>query len=705
MKKLLEILAVLAGALAVSLFVTWPLARELSGQIFGLGGDSFGGMAGFRLWADEIGYRITGVSHIDSWGAPFGFDQGNGVNVQSSFAFLPAYVVTELANEVLAYNLVILTGLTFSGAAMYLLVRRLGCHPAVGAWAGLVYIVFPWHLEKAQGHPSLTHLEGFPLLLLALLAWHARPDVRRALLVAGAVAILWTTSGYFGLMALVALPLPLGLAAIAHARGRGWDVAIKRLALAGGGTLLVSGVIYVLASSGAGEDGIAPARTVGELGVYGARWWEYVLPSLHNPRLGDDVDQWLIPRMHGSNLSETSLYLGWLTIGLALGYIAWAFVKRSSLGPRLRFATLTFAVTAVTGIVFSLPSPLAGDIPSPVRLIWEVAPQFRVPSRFVVLTMAGLVPLAALALDGICRAIADRLSPRRVGQLAATAVCVIAAVLSFLELSISPPAQISELNATQAEYASVRSGGPGLLAEYPLASTEQGITSDYLFYRRAHDRRLVNGAPPGTFSDTIRQTLVDPATPGTAAGLAALGVSDIIVRPNMYAFTGGPPTPPTDLGKGYRRLAETPSGNTVWRVTADPAPAITGFGAGFYAAETPTAGSTMRWMGTKGTVEFYVRRPGSYNATFTVGAYGRARFLDAEGQNGSRSLFVLPNQRTKALVLQLPRGRSRITITAAPQAEALPDGRQATVYMSNWRLDPVRTPRAEPPLASSRVAS
>ncbi|MGH2922153.1 MAG: hypothetical protein ACRDKU_08825, partial [Gaiellaceae bacterium] len=423
-----------------------------------------------------------------------------------------------------------------------------------------------------------------------------------------------------------------------------------------------------------------------------------------NPRFGDDVDLWLGARLHGSNFSETSLYLGWLTIALALAFVVWALVRRSRVPAELRFATILLSATVVTGLAFSLPSPVVGEAPGPVQLIWEVAPQFRVPSRFVALAITGLLPLAALSLDRIASAVSRR-SPPRMALAAAAAVCGLAGLISFLELSISPPAQMTDVGSMPREYSALHRSPPGTVAEYPLASSEHGITSDYLFYRRAHGRRLLNGAPPGTFSDTLRQTLVDPTTPGTAEGLAALGVSAIVVRPNVYGFTGGPAAPPADLGRGYRRLATSPSGNTVWRVSARPAPAIAGFGSGFYASETPAAGSTMRWMGSIGTVELFARRAGTYRATFSAGAYGKPRVITIESAEGSRQLFVQPVQRPQSLVLQLPVGRSRLTLTATPEAEPIPDGRRASTYVSNWRLEPVRPPTGQRPLASSRVSS
>ena len=103
--------------------------------------------------------------------------------------------------------------------------------------------------------------------------------------------------------------------------------------------------------------------------------------------------------------------------------------------------------------------------------------------------MAALVPLAALALDGIRLAVARRVQPRALAAVAAGAVCVVAGVLSFLELSISPPTTLTDLSAAPPEYQAVRRAPPGLVAEYPLAQSNQAVNSDYLFWQRVHDRR------------------------------------------------------------------------------------------------------------------------------------------------------------------------------------------------------------------------
>ena len=681
------VLVLIAGVVLWA-YLTWPLPREFDDHIWGLGGDSTGGMAYFRLWADGLGYRLTGATHVGVFGAPFGFDLGNGANIQSAFAFFPAYVASELANEVVAYNAVVLTGLVLSGAAMYWLVRWLGCAPPTAAWAGLVYIVFPWHLEKAQGHASLAHLEGFPILLLATLAWFRRPDWRHVVGIAAALAVLWTTSGYYGFIALAVLLPVLGLAGISYWRTIGIARAARRVIGPAAASIAVPGLIYAVASTGASSEGISTPRSIEELRTYGARPWEYVIPSYRNPHFGPDVAQWLAAHLHGSNFSETSLYVGWLTLLLAAGWLGYAIVGRTRVPAPLRFPTVAFTATAFFAMVFSLPTPLPRtDISTPVRIIWEVAPQFRVPARFVAAVMAGLIPLAALSLDAISRLVARQLHRPNLAPVVAMAICAAAGVASFYELSISPPATITDLGSPPAEYTAVRQAPAGLLAEYPLASADQAVTSDYLFWQRAHGRRLVNGAPAETLSDSVRQTILDPAAPGTASALSSLGVSVIVVRPGTYAFSGGSPSAPARLGGGYRFLRKTRAGATVWQVTAKPAPVVAAFTRNFYGAETPRRGVTMRWMANDARVTLYSATAGQKNVAFTVASYGRPRRLRIEGAAGHRVIYVGPNPRRVSFPISAPRGASALRLTAFPGPEVVPDGRAVTLYMSNWHVE------------------
>jgi hypothetical protein len=207
---------VLLGATAVVCILFWPLVVALGSMVVGEGSDTSGAMASFWWMQHEGGYHLFGTTHHTLTGAPFGWDEGSGNHIQSLLPYYPAWA-TKIIGPVAAYNFVLLAGYVLSGAAMYLLVRYLGCARLVAAWAGMVYIVFPWHLARTQA-ASLIHLEFLPLVLLALVAATRRPSWSRYSLVGLATLACWLTAGYLGAMAFVAtaayaltVPLAMGL--------------------------------------------------------------------------------------------------------------------------------------------------------------------------------------------------------------------------------------------------------------------------------------------------------------------------------------------------------------------------------------------------------------------------------------------------------------------------------------------------------------
>src|SRR3989442_14276113 len=123
---------------------------------------------------------------------------------------------------------------------MYLLTRYLGCARLVAIWAGVVFVVFPWHFARAE-HASLTHLEVLALLVLALVAAARHPTWLRFGLVGAATLGCWLTSGYFGGMAV--------LTTIAFSVGAGLTTLRRRgILLAAGSTgaaIVASGLVAI----------------------------------------------------------------------------------------------------------------------------------------------------------------------------------------------------------------------------------------------------------------------------------------------------------------------------------------------------------------------------------------------------------------------------------------------------------------------------
>ncbi len=187
-----------ASAFVSALF--WPITSRIGSTFVGTEGSDSSGTIGWLWQLQQEGYHLFGSTTHVLTGAPLGWEQANGLNLQWLLFYYPAYLATTVVGEVAAFNLVVLSGYVLSGGAMYLLTRYLGCNRLVSAWAALVFIIFPWHLERAE-HAGFVHLEVLVLLMLALIAATVRPTTGRLALVGMATLSCWLAVGYVGVMA------------------------------------------------------------------------------------------------------------------------------------------------------------------------------------------------------------------------------------------------------------------------------------------------------------------------------------------------------------------------------------------------------------------------------------------------------------------------------------------------------------------------
>ena len=369
---LVEAAAVLLGATFLVCLLFWDMLVAIGSTVIGFG-DAPGTVAWLYALQHEGGYHLFGQTHHTLTGAPFGWDGANGLNIQWLLPYYPMYLAANVFGPLTAHNLTLLAGYVLSGAAMYLLVRYLGCGRLVAAWAGLVYIVFPWHLARAV-HASLVHLEFLPLLLLAVVAAARKPTLRRFALVAAVTAACWLTSGYFGAMAVVA--------AIAFALGAVFAGDALRL-LVGATAGVVAGSLSVAVVSelaGIGR-GVGLHRAAHDLAPWGLYPVELFVPAARNFIFRDWTAPFYATRQHHSYYVETTNYLGWLTILLAVVWLVVVWRRRDR---ERRLVSTGLSAVAVVALLLALPSPVSvfgHDIPMPSRLVWQIVPPFRVPDR------------------------------------------------------------------------------------------------------------------------------------------------------------------------------------------------------------------------------------------------------------------------------------------------------------------------------------
>ena len=659
-----EAACVLVGLAVFVGIVFWPVTVDLGSAIVADGSDAVGGVWWLWRMQHEGGYHLFGATHHGLTGAPFGWDEANGLNLQWLLPYYPAYLATKVIGEVAAFNLVLLSGYVLSGAAMYALTRYLGCGRLVSAWAAMVYIVFPWHLARTP-HPSLVHLELLPLLLLALVAAVRSPSLVRYAFVGLAALGCWLTSGYFGTMSVV-VALVFGLAATAV---NGWKRGLKTTAGVTGAAVAASLLVATLAViAGTGQD-VGLERVSADLSQYGLRAVELVVPALGNRVVGGSLESFWLDRQHGSNPTETRNYLGLLTLGLALAWLVVAWRRRAALSDQLRAATVGFAAIVVAGLVLAAPSPLSvfgTEIWAPSRVLWELTPAFRVPTRWIPVVMTGLVPLAALGLQALVR----RASAWRPGARVPAAIVLGAMCISFLELSVHAATPLLRTEVPP-EYEALERTSEGIVAEYPLV---QDV--DRLFWQRDHGRPLLNSEAIGTTAFAAARMLVDPRAPGTAEALSFLGVTAIVTHADALDFAhNAADVPNADWGDGYELVARTPDGSSVWRVVAPAAPALVLLEGGFGGPELRfgKVGYPLVSPSGVGTMELIAKAPSvatiSFVATPPAGQRRILRIADA----ASERQFVLDAPTEVSVRIDVPRGRSYVVVKTDPPATSAED--------------------------------
>lgn len=382
-------------------------------------------------------------------------------------------------SPLLAHNLVLLLSFPLCGLGAYLLAREMsGSRP--GAFiAGVGFMLCAYRFDHLVHIQSLS-IQWLPLALLYLLkaARTGRPAHLAALF--GFAALQALSSGYYAVLLIPALGIPLIQAGLDPARKRAAVRAAAALACAAAVTLLIVSPSWLAQR----RHGLVRGRS--ELIHWSARWRSYVEPGRYAAWPHLRALQWL------SSDSEP-LYPGFVILVLAVPGLVQ--IRRSE-PARLS------ALLAATGLLLSLgPEVHFGPwtVPGPYDLLRLLpgASALRTPSRFGILAVLGLDLLAAIGWAWVS------LRVRRPRPIAAVAALAAAAELWPAGLSGS----IREIPPPPATARWLADAPRGPVLELP--SSEEGGDALYVYWSTAHWQPMVNGW--GAF------------VPGDDAGLRALG--------------------------------------------------------------------------------------------------------------------------------------------------------------------------------------
>jgi len=352
---------------------------------------------------------------------------------------------------------------------------------------------------------------------------------------------------------------------------------------------------------------------------------------------------------------------------LAAAWLVLAWRRWATLELRKRLPTPAFAMVALVAFLFALPGTAVW---TPSRILWEVVPAFRVPSRWSIVVVTALVPLAALGLQEAATA-ASRYGERWKATVLASAVVVTAMVVSFLELGFDPTTSRLSTHDEPPEYAALSRTPPGIVAVYPLVPQLA-----YFFWQSVHHRRLLNTDAFGSPADDAQHALVNPSTPGTAEQLALLGVTAIVTHGDALRWSSAEYRPnPKDWGPGYRLVARSPTSSSTWQVVAQPGPAFVAAVSGFGPPEALEDGTpAFPLLSSSGVGYFTIRakQAGTIRLSFDASPpSGRRRVIRLANDSDERTFTVSATTRI-SVVVGIPRGVSLVLVKTdpAPQSRA-----------------------------------
>lgn len=670
--------------LLLTVILTYPLVFNFRSSIYGYPGDPFGGI--WSIWWLKYAWQ-KGISPSFSplIAAPFGATLGQVRFLVWDYLLLP---LSLLFGEVFAYNFFIFVSFPLSGITMYFLAYYLTKNKLAAVVSGLIYTFSPYHLIRGLTHLTLTNIQWLPLYFLALLKLREERSYRSAIFVGLAFSLVFLFDYYYGYFT-VFFTLLFLLFSLGYDLRRSFKFqtvsaklqnsffnpnvlvtkSLTSLKLSFVSILAAIFVIipffYPVFKNVSSSEPQAFARYFPELFVYSARPWDYLLPSIDNPFFGKYVFGFLSARLHSSNFFEQTLYLGYLPLLLAFFAVMVKSVERKIKidEERSAFATRFFLLAALGAALFSAP-PLIElgrlRVPMISYYAYSLFSMFRVYARFGIFAILSISVLAGIGFKYLFD------FARHVRRQVAIFLVVVTLIL--VEFINVPPFRTTDVSAKAVpqvyEWLASQKGS-FIVAEYPVVSYIEFPNYDYLFYQRIHQKRLLNGALPGTRADRMRENLFDITNPGVPSLLRYLGVKYVIIHGDKYReglvpkklkrYYGGEYGLINQIKYNRGRIPQVKSpdlklrkifgSDFVYEVDAPPPLLVILWSDNFGALED-WGGANWRWMKNKGQLEVKNLSNKVLRAklTFKAASFYRQRKLRiVMGDKVLREAIVAPN--------------------------------------------------------------
>jgi hypothetical protein len=282
---------------ALSIVLTWPLARGLAGDVPGDFGDSLLNMWILAWGAEHVPQLLTGaISWQDYWNANIFHPEPLTLALSEhlfgqTLQILPVYWLT--GNIILCYNLLFLSTFVLSALGTFLLVRDLTGSTRAAFIAGLIYGFLPYRIASVP-HLQVLSSQWMPFALWGFNRLITTQQLRYLAAGVGALVMQNWSCIYYLLFF-----LPFLVLFVPHRMAQAGKLGDLRTwsALAIGAVATIAFTVPFLLPYQDAHEHFGLERSFGEVAQFSANLWSYVTAS-ENVRLWGSVLRFY-PRAEG----------------------------------------------------------------------------------------------------------------------------------------------------------------------------------------------------------------------------------------------------------------------------------------------------------------------------------------------------------------------------------------------------------------------
>ena len=539
----------------VSVVVTYPLILNMNGSIYGpfFGTDMRGGL--WNLWWGK--YALSHHLNYNSCpflAAPFGLDLTGQPVSWVVISVLGAILF--FSSPLFCFNILMFISFVLTGLAAFLLIFDLIKNRAIAILTALFFTFSPYHLNKVMEFGFFFLGNWLILYVWAIVKVREVNTFKYAIYAAIALGLTIALNPYYGFFAIIMtfgffiFSLMFNWKDTIGARTRLRDCFsfLKSGAFIFLGAAFINAPLLILVIRNFNPhitqltqiSASGYIRSFDYLFAQSARPLSYLLPASTHPVFGDFTKQMFGSIFYGRGPIEQTLYLGWVPMILAFfAFRRWRYKRLHQeqylgyMSSQENFYIGFFIFSACVAFIFSMPPFVDLGIFKlffPSFFVYKIAPMFRAYARFGIIVMLCVCVLAGYGLTYLF----ERLKTNN-KRIACAVFVAIAVMFEFMNV---PPSRVADMGYIPPVYLWLsQQPGDFIVAEYPMSQGSPGEANencDYFYYQTYHQKRLVNGAVPGTKAFEIKQKILKVDDPQTVNVLRGLGVKCVIFHSEPY---------------------------------------------------------------------------------------------------------------------------------------------------------------------------